>query len=319
MKEIILLTSTLITALLGSCFFIFLIWFCLAAVKKRKIRKIARIAPVFDSQSETSIVSKPDCKTKTGKVKISKSMDKFPLTNRDNSNDRIKEQVEHQQMNPIIQNFELDVINSKNGLEERINLQDNFQYFEEKENNRIFTENELETVIDEPKEVFNAYEKTNKSFFDDEIVPLEDVKQEQSINNDEEANLEEIIEIKRKKSASTETDDHFVKFFPCIKWDKEVQFTSQELVQNKNFILKKKILKPELSQKRVKVNLNPIRNNVRSSFNRIKGIDPKNFVEKNIVIVTESSALRKSTSSRLGNDKQLTSKPEETKFKKVKL
>jgi hypothetical protein len=65
--------------------------------------------------------------------------------------------------------------------------------------------------------------------------------------------------------------------------------------------------------------LNPIRNNVRSSFNRLKGIDPKNFVEKNIVIVTESSALRKSTSSRLGNDKQLTSKPQETKFKKVNL
>ena len=168
MKEIILLTSTLITALLGSCFFIFLIWFCLAAVKKRKNRKIGRLVPIIDSSSETSLASKPDIKstkTKTGKVKISQSMDKFPVTNKENPNDQQKDQIEEPANE--IQNFELDIIKSKNTANEKGNSQEmsNIQDFEEKHITHINTENELETVINEPKELLNIHENINIIYF----------------------------------------------------------------------------------------------------------------------------------------------------------
>ena len=57
------------------------------------------------------------------------------------------------------------------------NRKPNIQDFEEKHITHINTENELETVINEPKELLNIHENINKSFVDDENVAAENYKE----------------------------------------------------------------------------------------------------------------------------------------------
>ena len=316
MKEIILLVSTLITALFGSCFFIFVILFCFAAAKKRKNRKITRLIEVLDSPSEMSTSSKVDeipkarsksAKPKIGKIKITPSMDKFPLTTQEN---RIEEAKN-------IQNFELDSLNLKNITKEKEFLQD-IKVFDLEDKTRTLRENIVQSENDSQKieineKKFNS-ENINEGFVDDQI----NVKEEEKVgkekdftitNNDEETK----IEIKRKISAFTETDECIVRYLPCIKTDKQVQFDQEhELKQEPHF--KQKIFKEELFPKRANIHLSPLKN-MKSNYNRVKGYDPKNFVEKNIFTVTEISTVRNSTAKRLNKDK-LSTKPQESNLKK---
>ena len=306
MKEIILLTSTLLTALLGSCFFIFLIWFCFIASKNRKNRKIGGLVETLESPSESSLTSKsertlkitnkdqikPDTKKQTTfKVKVTQSMDKFPLTSRENDQ---QEEINN------VQNFELELlkptiapIEPKNNfeiIEENIQASKNQELIEVTTGNNFITDNDAES--NKPKVSFqiSVSEKNIRNCIEDNNGQ-ESVVINKIINEYE-------VETKRKLSASTETDEKFINYLPSLKLDKQVQYSYDEELK-----LKKNTNKSEFPKKGI---LNPI-----STYNRLKGYDPKNFVEKNIVKAGESLPIRKSTTNKSTADK-LTPKPHES-------